>query len=120
QRAYGKWVRENKISLNDIEVPPGGQAFREEPRQKRQRIFGYTLEDLRLLMAPMAKAGEEPVGSMGTDTPLAVLSDRPQLLFNYFKQHFAQVTNPAIDPQREALSMSLRTAIGQHPNLLDE
>ena len=75
----------------------------------RQQVFGYTLEDLRILMAPMAINGQEPVGSMGTDTPLAVLSDKPQLLFNYFKQLFAQVTNPPIDPIREELVMSLKT-----------
>ena len=73
----------------------------------RQQAFGYTIEDLRILMAPMALNGQEAVGSMGTDTPLAVLSDRPQLLFNYFKQLFAQVTNPPIDPIREELVMSL-------------
>ena len=87
----------------------------------RQQAFGYTLEDLRMLMAPMAINGQEAVGSMGTDTPLAVLSDRPQLLFNYFKQLFAQVTNPPIDPIREELVMSLddhhRPASG---NLFDE
>ncbi len=73
----------------------------------RQRAFGYTDEDLRVLMLPMAEKGEEPLGSMGTDTPLACLSDKPQPLFHYFKQLFAQVTNPAIDPIREELVMSL-------------
>ncbi len=74
----------------------------------RQRAFGYTDEDLRFLMTPMAVNGEEPIGSMGTDTPLACLSDKPQPLFNYFKQLFAQVTNPPIDPIREEMVMSLR------------
>ncbi|MBV9121516.1 MAG: glutamate synthase large subunit, partial [Chloroflexi bacterium] len=85
-----------------------------------QNAFGYTVEDLRILLAPMAANGEEAVGSMGTDTPLAVLSDRPQLLFQYFKQLFAQVTNPPIDPIREELVMSLKTTIGAEGNLFDE
>ena len=84
------------------------------------RLFGYTEEELELIVRPMARDGAEPVGSMGVDTPLAVLSERPQLLPGYFKQHFAQVTNPAIDPQRETLVMSLRTSVGAHGNLLDE
>ena len=86
----------------------------------RQRAFGYTDEDIRVLMLPMAANGEEPVGSMGTDTPLACLSDKPQPLFNYFKQLFAQVTNPAIDPIREELVMSLTSYIGTERNILDE
>ena len=87
---------------------------------QRQRAFGYTEEDLRILMTPMAAKGEEPIGSMGTDTPLACLSDRPQPLFNYFKQMFAQVTNPAIDPIREELVMSLTSYIGTERNILEE
>ena len=86
----------------------------------RQQCFGYTLEDLRILMAPMAINGQEAVGSMGTDTPLAVLSNKPQPLFNYFKQLFAQVTNPPIDPIREDLVMSAVTTIGAEHNLFDE
>ncbi|MGH9629494.1 MAG: glutamate synthase central domain-containing protein, partial [Bryobacteraceae bacterium] len=86
----------------------------------RQRAFGYTDEDVRLLMTPMALQGEEAVGSMGTDTPLACLSDKPQPLFNYFKQLFAQVTNPPIDPIREELVMSLTSYIGNERNILDE
>ena len=86
----------------------------------RQRAFGYTDEDLRMLMLPMAVNGEEPIGSMGTDTPLACLSDKPQPLFNYFKQLFAQVTNPPIDPIREELVMSLTSYIGTERNILDE
>ncbi len=119
-KPYGRWLRENKISfadLEDVEAKPPVEAL---PLQTLQSLFGYTLEDLRLLMAPMAEKGEEAVGSMGTDTPLAVLSDEPQLLFNYFKQHFAQVTNPAVDPIREELVMSLKTYIGQEGNLLRE
>src|SRR5690606_40791432 len=90
------------------------------PLQQRQRAFGYTLEDLRLLLAPMAATGAEATGSMGTDTPLAVLSDEPQLLYNYFKQHFAQVTNPPIDPIREESVMSLKTYVGSEGNVLCE
>ena len=83
---------------------------------KLQRAFGYTLEDLRILMAPMATDGQEPIGSMGNDTPLAVLSDRPQLLYNYFKQLFAQVTNPPLDAIREEIITSLVTTIGSEGN----
>ena len=87
---------------------------------QRLRAFGYTREDLQMMLAPMAANGQEPVGSMGTDTPLAVLSERPKLLFNYFKQLFAQVTNPPIDPLREGLVMSLMSFTGKQRNLLDE
>ena len=86
----------------------------------RQRAFGYTDEDLKTVLSPSATQAEEPIGSMGIDTPLACLSDQPQLLFNYFKQTFAQVTNPAIDPIREGLVMSLNTYIGSEGNILDE
>ena len=121
QKPYGKWIRDNAIHLDEIDdvtEVPGAPAPHD--LLERQRVFGYTTEDLRLLIAPMAEKGEEPVGSMGTDTPLAVLSERPQLLFNYFKQHFAQVTNPPIDPIREALVMSLRNFVGGEDNLLFE
>ena len=120
-RPYGKWLRENKISLADIDASPPSATRREYASLvQRQKTFGYTQEDLGFLMAPMAQNGDEPRGSMGTDTPLAVLSDRPQLLFNYFKQHFAQVTNPAIDPIREELVMSLKAYIGGEGNILFE
>ena len=85
----------------------------------RQQAFGYTQEDLKILMTPMATTGEEAVGSMGNDTPISALSDRPKLLFTYFKQNFAQVTNPPIDPIREELVMSLVSIIGPRPNLFD-
>src|SRR6478736_6785138 len=120
-RPYGKWLSENKISLADIDASPPSATRREYASLvQRQKTFGYTQEDLGFLMAPMAQNGDEPRGSMGTDTPLAVLSDRPQLLFNYFKQHFAQVTNPAIDPIREELVMSLKAYIGGEGNILFE
>src|ERR1035437_6622743 len=86
----------------------------------RQRAFGYTDEDIKMILAPMAETGAEPIGSMGTDTPLACLSDKPQPLFHYFKQLFAQVTNPPIDPIREEMVMSLTSYIGTERNILDE
>jgi glutamate synthase domain-containing protein 2/glutamate synthase domain-containing protein 1/glutamate synthase domain-containing protein 3 len=98
----------------------GSPKIQNERLTRLQRAFGYTLEDLRIILAPMAINGEEPVGSMGNDTPLAVLSDRPQLLYNYFKQLFAQVTNPPLDAIREEIVTSLITTIGSEGNLLDE
>jgi glutamate synthase (NADPH/NADH) large chain len=86
---------------------------------RRQQIFGYTEEQLRVLLSPMANTGAEPIGSMGTDTPVAVLSDRPRLLFDYFSQLFAQVTNPPLDAIREELVTSLSSTIGPEANLLD-
>ena len=85
---------------------------------KQQQAFGYTQEDIQFFLEPMAQEGDDPVGSMGTDTPIAVLSSKPKLLYNYFKQNFAQVTNPPIDPIRESLVMSLVSMIGPRPNLL--
>ncbi|HKO92696.1 MAG TPA: glutamate synthase large subunit [Polyangiaceae bacterium] len=119
-KPYGRWLRENKISFANLEDIDAKPPVEQLPLSNLQALFGYTLEDLRLLVAPMAETGQEAVGSMGTDTPLAVLSDEPQLLYNYFKQHFAQVTNPAVDPIREELVMSLKTYIGQEGNLLRE
>ncbi|HEY0266831.1 MAG TPA: glutamate synthase central domain-containing protein, partial [Rhizomicrobium sp.] len=84
-----------------------------------QQAFGYTQEDIQFFLEPMASAGDDPIGSMGADTPIAVLSKKPKLLYNYFKQNFAQVTNPPIDPIREELVMSLVSFIGPRPNLLD-
>jgi glutamate synthase (NADPH) large chain len=117
---YGEWLRENRVALSEVKQSALPYRTESEPILTRQRIFGYTLEDLRLILAPMATRGEQPLGSMGTDTPLAVLSDKPQLLYNYFKQLFAQVTNPPIDPIREELVMSLADYIGRDGNLLDE
>jgi glutamate synthase (ferredoxin) len=116
---YGQWLRENLVSLEDL--PPDPVAH--EPDHKtvllRQQAFGYTTEDLKILMAPMARDGNEAVGSMGNDAALAVLSDRPQLLYNYFKQLFAQVTNPPVDGIREEIIMSMETTIGAEANLLE-
>ncbi len=120
RRPYRRWLEENHVELENLPPPPRMRAPSHEAIHVRQMAFGYTLEDLRILMAPMALSGEEAVGSMGTDTPLAVLSSRPQLLYSYFKQLFAQVTNPPIDSIREELVMSLESYIGRERNLLGE
>ena len=116
EKPYRQWLNENLVRLADLperHVPEPDH----ETVLLRQQIFGYTHEDLRILMAPMAKNGEEAIGSMGTDTPLAVLSDRAPSLFNYFKQLFAQVTNPPLDAIREELVTSMSTALGPERNL---
>ncbi len=120
RQPYAQWLRENQITLHQLPAPSRVQPTDHDTILMRQRAFGYTDEDLRTIMLPMATNGEEPVGSMGTDTPLACLSDKPQMLFHYFKQMFAQVTNPAIDPIREELVMSLAGYIGSEGNILDE
>ncbi|MFI5304081.1 MAG: glutamate synthase large subunit [Nitrospiria bacterium] len=120
RKPYRQWVAANRVSIDELPEPINVYQPDPDTIKKRQKVFGYTLEDLKLLLAPMAITGEEAIGSMGTDTPLAVLSERPQLLFHYFKQLFAQVTNPPIDPIREQLVMSLATNIGPKPNLLGE
>ncbi len=120
RQPYGEWLKEHQITLDTLPEPPRIYESDSETLLARQRAFGYTEEDLRILLAPMAAKGEEPIGSMGTDTPLACLSDKPQLLFHYFKQLFAQVTNPAIDPIREELVMSLTSFIGTERNILAE
>jgi len=116
---YGDWLRETQFNLADLPPSPYDPPA-ESPVNltDRQQLFGYTREDLRFFLAPMAENGDDPVGSMGTDTPIAVLSERPKLLYEYFKQNFAQVTNPPIDPIREQLVMSLVSMIGPRPNLL--
>ncbi|MBS1372107.1 MAG: glutamate synthase large subunit [Lentisphaeria bacterium] len=119
RRPYRRWVEENKIPVHGLfsEITPADVPGNLLAMQKR---FGYSREDIELLIGPMAATGHEPVGSMGNDAALAVLSARPQLLFNYFKQLFAQVTNPPIDPIREELVMSLLTYIGNQGNILAE
>jgi glutamate synthase (NADPH/NADH) large chain len=109
-----------QILLRDVPESTNGSQFPDTglSHLKRQQAFGYTQEDLKILLTPMITSGQEPTGSMGTDTPVAVLSEKPKLLFNYFKQRFAQVTNPPIDPIREELVMSLTSFIGPRPNLL--
>src|SRR5450432_3066542 len=117
---YQLWIKENQITLDQLAEPPREYGADDATLLSRQRAFGYTDEDLRMILGPMAEKGEEPVGSMGTDTPLACLSDKPQPLFNYFKQLFAQVTNPPIDPIREEMVMSLTSYIGTERNILAE
>ena len=120
RQPYAQWLSENQIRLDDLPEPPRAFGFNPQDIVRRQREFAYTDEDLRMIVGPMAITSEEPVGSMGTDTPPACLSDRPQSLFNYFSQLFAQVTNPPIDSLREALVMSLTSYIGTERNILDE
>jgi glutamate synthase (NADPH) large chain len=117
---YQLWIKENQIILEELAEPPRQHGADSKAILMRQRAFGYTDEDVRLILGPMGGNGEEPIGSMGTDTPLACLSDKPQPLFNYFKQLFAQVTNPPVDPIREELVMSLRSYIGVERNILAE
>ncbi len=119
QHPYQQWIDAGKIPLAELAAP---REVLQPPTKNvltRQKVFGYTLEDLRILMAPMVKDAQEPVGSMGTDTPLAVLSDKSRNLFDYFQQLFAQVTNPPIDSIREEMVMSLVSFVGAEGNLLD-
>jgi glutamate synthase (NADPH/NADH) large chain len=117
---YEQWLKRTQVQVGDLPLP------KKIARKKTnvalldlQQAFGYTQESLKFLMAPMAHTGQEAVGSMGNDTPVSVLSNRPKLLHTYFKQNFAQVTNPPIDSIREELVMSLVSFIGPRPNLLD-
>ena len=118
EKPYREWLNSNMVRLADLPAHPVPEP-NHETVLLRQQVFGYTHEDLRFLMGPMAKNGEEAVGSMGTDTPLAVLSDRQPSFFNYFKQLFAQVTNPPLDAIREELVTSMSTALGPERNLLN-
>ncbi|MHC4231063.1 MAG: glutamate synthase large subunit [Planctomycetota bacterium] len=120
QKPYRRWLNENWIELKGLFETPLLEHGTPETLTKRLRMFGYTREELQVLLTPMALNGQEPVGSMGADNPLAVLSDRPRLLYDYFKQLFAQVTNPPIDPLREGLVMSLMSFTGKKLNILDE
>jgi len=121
QQPYGRWLENYKINLSELSEPRLAFASLSEASVFRyQQVFGYSREDIDTIIKPMAVDGKEPVGSMGTDVPLAILSDKPQHLSSYFKQFFAQVTNPPIDPIRERLVMSLATFIGNNGNLLDE
>ena len=118
-KPYRRWVEENRLSVHGLFT----EITASEPGSNllyRQQFFGYSREDLEMILTPMAQQGREPTGSMGNDAALAVLSEKPQLLFGYFKQLFAQVTNPPIDPIREELVMSLMTYIGNQGNILGE
>jgi glutamate synthase (NADPH/NADH) large chain len=120
EHPYQDWLDAGLIHLDDLPDRPDGVADHDgEDLVTRQRIHGYTEEELRVILTPMARAGAEPIGSMGTDTPVAVLSDRPRLVFDYFTQLFAQVTNPPLDAIREELVTSLGTVTGPEQNLLD-
>ncbi|MDO5289368.1 MAG: glutamate synthase-related protein [Pseudomonadota bacterium] len=135
-KPYKRWIEDLRIRLDDVDQPAAGMDAQEQPIENTepqaagvedtppamldlQQAFGYTQEDIKFLMSPMAASGEEAIGSMGNDSPLAVLSERSKPLYNYFRQMFAQVTNPPIDPIREAIVMSLVSFIGPKPNLLD-
>lgn len=116
---YREWLDRYLITLNDLEEPLSLPKPDLETLLQRQKVFGYTYEELRMILAPMAQDSVEPVGAMGTDTPLAVLSDKPQLLYNYFKQLFAQVTNPPIDALREEIVTGAEIFLGSEGNLLN-
>jgi glutamate synthase (NADPH/NADH) large chain len=116
---YKEWLKRTQIVLEDLKPVQARESRTDVSLLDRQQAFGYTAEDLKLLMQPMAVTGQEAVGSMGSDTPISALSDKSKLLYTYFKQNFAQVTNPPIDPIREELVMSLVSFIGPRPNILD-
>ncbi len=118
-KPYKQWIENLRIKLDDVPPRAVDIPVAEPGLLDRQQAFGYTQEDIKFLLSPMAQAGEEGIGSMGNDSPLAVLSSRDKPLYNYFKQLFAQVTNPPIDPIRESIVMSLVSFIGPKPNLLD-
>ncbi|QNN58032.1 glutamate synthase subunit alpha [Diaphorobacter ruginosibacter] len=119
-KPYKQWIENLRIKLDEVSMPADvQQPVSALPLLERQQAFGFTQEDIKFLLAPMAKNGEEGIGSMGNDSPLAVLSDKNKPLYNYFRQMFAQVTNPPIDPIREAIVMSLVSFVGPKPNLLD-
>ncbi len=119
RRPYREWYERSSVSFDELE-PSEQVTISDQPLHRRQRAFGYSQEDLRVLLSPMARDGAEPIGSMGNDISLAVLSDQAPPLFSYFKQLFAQVTNPPIDPIREEIVMSLETTLGSERNLFEE
>lgn len=119
EKPYAQWLSDNIVSLEEMPAGPVAHEADHDTVLLRQHAFGYTNEDLRILMTPMAEGGNEAVGSMGNDASLAVLSDRPQLLYNYFKQLFAQVTNPPVDCIREEIIMAMETTVGAEYNLLE-
>ena len=118
RRPYGRWLRRQRIALSDLEKPPARETEAEAIRP-RMRAFGYTLETMQFMLLPLVQQKRDPVGSMGNDSSLACLSDRPRMLYDYFKQLFAQVTNPPIDSIREEIIMSLACYVGPERNLLD-
>ncbi|MFD2589190.1 glutamate synthase large subunit [Croceitalea marina] len=116
---YKKWLKNNLVHLKDIPYNDCPVFFGEFPLETRRSAFGYTQEDINTIIMPMAKNGKEPIGSMGSDTPIAVLSERPQLIYNYFKQLFAQVTNPPLDGIREELITDISLTLGSDHNIFD-
>jgi len=120
QKPYRRWIRDELIELRGLFMPSRIPSVDPEILHKNQHAFGYTYEELKMIITPMVSSGQEAVGSMGNDAALAALSDHPHLVFSYFKQLFAQVTNPPIDPLREELVMSLESFLGNEPNFLDE
>ncbi len=121
QQPYGEWLEENRLTINDLPEPDdSAPEFEFDTLLKRQIAFGYSTEDLKLILEPMVQTGKEPLGSMGSDTPLPILSQKGRHLSEYFKQLFAQVSNPPIDPIRERPIMSLYCSLGKEPNILDE
>ncbi|MBN2103713.1 glutamate synthase large subunit [bacterium] len=120
QKPYRRWIKEKRIELRGLFMPSRIPRMDAEALLRKQHVFGYTEEELKMLITPMASRGQEPIGSMGNDAALAVFSNRPQLVFHYFKQLFAQVTNPPIDPLREELVMSLESFLGGEENFLAE
>ncbi|MFT7051450.1 MAG: glutamate synthase (NADPH/NADH) large chain [Psychroserpens sp.] len=116
---YRKWLDENLVHLRDLKAKKGPIKYDEIELKKREIVFGYTQEDLNTIISPMAQLGKEPIGSMGSDTPIAILSERPQLIYNYFKQLFAQVTNPPLDGIREELITDISLTLGSDVNLFD-
>ncbi len=120
RKPYRQWINSQLVTLSDLPSASGVPRIPDEERQTRQQMFGYTLEDLRILMPPMGLSGKEALGSMGDDTPLAVLSDQPRLLYDYFKQLFAQVTNPPLDAIREELVTAIYSNLGTEQDLLKE
>ncbi|MCP5536297.1 MAG: glutamate synthase large subunit [Akkermansiaceae bacterium] len=118
EKPYGKWLEKNRVFFADLAKGETKPTITGHDLIQRNRAFGYTFEDKRLILAPSAETGNQPLGAMGNDTPIAVLSDKPQLLYNYFRQLFAQVTNPAIDPIREELITSSVTFVGSENDIL--
>jgi glutamate synthase (ferredoxin) len=119
KQPYRQWLDENLIQLKDISAKKGPIIHKEVDLNKREVAFGYTKEDINTIIRPMAQLGKEPIGSMGSDTPIAVLSERPQLIYNYFKQIFAQVTNPPLDGIREELITDISLTLGSDTNIFD-
>ena len=120
RRPYRRWLDANRIEMKGLFQVSGPVRTDRQTLLEKQWLFGYTVEDIEMIITPMVENAQEPISSMGDDQSLAVLSERPQILYNYFKQLFAQVTNPPIDPYRENLVMSLMSFAGRERNLLDE